>query len=270
MLIFDSINGEYRLSTSFKTEDTGNPDISWLGANSDILACASDDGAIHMWSIHAKGAPHIVQSLLEHDDTVSALETHPSEKDTLLSSSWDGLIKLWNTRGTSNSAKTFQGHADRVFSVSWNPISQGIFASGSQDRSLRIWDRRNTAPSSTYYPLHSETRFPVTSVLWGSEHTLVLAGNTGVISLVDMRSFESPVWTRKVHRAAVHCLTFSPDSKVIASGSDDKTVSLLDPADGKALQTFSHHSDFVRSVGWSKDDLLASASWDRSVVFASL
>ncbi len=72
--------------------------------------------------------------------------------------------------------------------------------------------------------------------------------------------------TLEGYYSAVNCVAFSPDGKVLASGSDDQTIKLWDVQTGRTLQTLMGHSGNVFSVAFSPDGkVLASGSGDRTI-----
>lgn len=64
----------------------------------------------------------------------------------------------------------------------------------------------------------------------------------------------------------IRSVAFSPDSQILASGSDDWVVRLWDIQTGRCLQSFEGHADRVRSVAFSLDGkTLASGSNDEAI-----
>jgi WD40 repeat protein/DNA replication protein DnaC len=124
--------------------------------------------------------------------------------------------------------------------------SEALFASNKEFdallESLRAWKRLKQANG-----VQSETKMRVVSAL-----------QQAVYGIKEQNRLEG-------HSDIVWGVTFSPDGKLLASGSTDQTVKIWSHK-GILLQTLSGHNQFVTSVSFSPDgQRLASASLDRNV-----
>jgi WD40 repeat protein len=68
------------------------------------------------------------------------------------------------------------------------------------------------------------------------------------------------------HNDYVRSVSISPDGKILASGSGDKTIKLWDLETGQEILTLTGHNDYIRSVSISPDGkILASGSGDKTI-----
>ncbi len=80
------------------------------------------------------------------------------------------------------------------------------------------------------------------------------------------KAWNAMLQTLEGHSGSVESIAFSPDGKLLASGSFDKTIKLWDIATGDVQQNLEGHLNMIESIAFSPDGkLLASDSYDETV-----
>jgi serine/threonine protein kinase len=128
-------------------------------------------------------------------------------------------------------AQTLTGHSSSVASVAFSPDGK-VLASGSWDGTTKLWEVKTGREINT---LNGHSRR----------------------GLFDSFHFDS-----------VNSVAFSPDGKVLASGSGyrDKTIKLWEVKTGREINSLTGHSTTVNSVAFSPDgQVLASGSGDNTI-----
>ncbi|GMH86841.1 hypothetical protein TrST_g12244 [Triparma strigata] len=146
---------------------------TWSPMDSTLLATGSDDLTIRIWNVQLDGSNDVMSGtigrhpsvsdfdcqvessqylpkdvkvtdprvLLGHNAYVRPLLWHPEVPHLLISGSWDGSIRLWDTRleGTEACLSVGRGHLADVYGLSIHPDRPFVLASTSRDSTVRLW-----------------------------------------------------------------------------------------------------------------------------------
>ncbi|KAL2208834.1 peroxisome targeting signal type 2 receptor [Sarocladium strictum] len=284
-----------------KTFDTNDAlyDLAWSEINENQLIVACGDGSMKLFDLGVDEFP--VMNFHEHKRETFSVCWNPVSKDTFISSSWDGTVKLWSPTREFSLKTLPVGNC--TYSASFCPSNPALISAVSSDSHLRLFDLRT--PSSAKYhltttiPVHAPPQnsafpsattgpTPPAEILthdWNKYNDTVVAtaGVDRIIRTFDIRNpTGGPLAVLQGHDYAVRRLAWSPHaSDVLISASYDMTVRLWNDASrrqaepamgaraGMQMGIMNRHTEFVTGVDWCLFGMggwVASVGWDERVL----
>ncbi|XP_049802000.1 transducin beta-like protein 3 [Schistocerca nitens] len=203
-------------------------DVVFVGEGNSHLAVATNSIDIKLY----KRLNMDCQLLRGHSDLVLGLASCYANARLLLSCAKDNSVRLW-IMDAEQQNMTCVGSAVRhtasVGSVVFSRLSDSFFLSVSQDSCVKLWE------------IPEKLEF-------GTSHSL------------------NVTHTEKAHQKDINCVCISPNDKLIATGSQDKSVKLWSAADLSLLGVMNGHRKGVWCVQFSPvDKVVVSSSADCSI-----
>ncbi len=120
-------------------------------------------------------------------------------------------------------------------------------------------------PSSIFLQGYKRAVGQVYAVAISPNSQTLSVGSFGAIRIWDLTTGKE-MQTIAAHSSWVKSLAISPNGRIMASGSNDKTIRLWDLRDGNRIRTIEGHTGSVNAIEFSPDgQILASGSDDETI-----
>lgn len=224
---------------------------------------AAGNPFIRLFDCHSNNA-NPVMSYTGHNNNVTATGFQRDGK-WMYTSSEDGTVKIWDLRAPGFQ-RDYQCKSP-VTSVVLHP-NQGELICTDEDGVVRVWDLAANCCSTELVP---DGNVPLRSVTVASDASYIVAANNSGHCYAWKLGTQRGIAPEPAHKLEAHntyilkCL-LSPDTKLLATTSADKTIKIWDVANGFSLnKTLTGHQAWVWACNFSADSAyLVSASSDKT------
>ena len=217
---------------------------------------------IHKWG--AVTGELLMSTPTTHTDQLMALAVSP-DGSTILTGSWDGTIHQWDM-ATGTHLSTFatghgRGPGVLAFSEDGKTLISTLMRWGHEDQHL-FWDTTTGAHISApdLKETIKETLGKRPSNLTNRVVSAKIDEDRKYIRVQEVATGRE-MYRITEHKGDIQTFAFSPDRKILASGSADMTIRLWDAMTGNKILTLPTYTNVVFAVAFSPDGkILAGGS----------
>lgn len=230
--------------------------------NGKFLATGSSDNSATIWDMENPDA--ITQCSLAHGDAetakdgehqVSSLNWSP-DGSYLTTGCSDGVVRVFDNQGNVIWVRKPK-KSNEVRVVRFNTTGTHIIV-GSSSKKFKIFAAESGEKIRSF-----KANSGILDASWRSDVSFAVScDDDGLVGVFESLDTE-PTWL-KGHTERTNCVVWEPNGERLASCSDDTTIRIW--AKDKEPLVLAEHKSPVYSVRWSKTGIIASASFDATVI----
>ena len=291
-------SGQFQLDKTLNSHTNEIRDVAF-SPNGQTIASVSHDRTAKLWQADSGKLLHTLEG---HSSPIVAVVFHP-DNQKVITASWDGTVKVWSLEGAllktinierkriwdidissdGNSIasaseqdivklakldnpllKVLRSHSAPIIDVAFHPQGEMI-VTASDDRTVKLWAKDGSLLDT--FQNQQDSVLGITIDRDG--HKLVSGHWNGAIDFLKIEDLDRPQIlldkTIQGHKVGVWRIAISPNGKIIATASEDKTAKLWD-WQGNLIASLDGHQDVVRDIAFSPDgQIVATASYDQTV-----
>lgn len=230
-------------------------DVAFSPFNDYILATASEDSTVKIWSIPEDGpktTSTAAQELRGHGRKAGSVTFNPVANNILATSAIDFKVKIWDIeQGTEKS--TIEGHSAIIQSVEWN-WDGSLITTYCKDKKIRVIDPRSGATTAE---VEAHQGVKGGRATWLGRKELIFSAGFNKqserrLAVWDPKKMSEPLIEQAVDNAAGIIMPFWDDSSSVlfTAGKGDGNVRFYEIVnDDKVIYFLSQHGTNVPQQG---------------------
>jgi WD40 repeat protein len=240
-----------------------------LSQDGKMLAAGSADardGSVMLWDNESETPKEIYR----HSEFVVAIRFSSNGKNRIISSGHEGSIRIWSTRWEKE-LKAIQNSRINVASF---VTGASAIATVTDDEPIVIRDVRSGAEVCQ---LNGNAQRPTAVAMSPDGKQLAAActdsrSQSGFVRIWDVDSEVERMTLAQEHRltssvtSLIRTITYSPNGKELATGSDDHTIRIWDSATGKSVRSLRRPGGAIRKVVYSRDGTRLASCGDNQPI----